>query len=230
MKPVLVIQNDADVPPGYLREVVEEAPGGHEIRRLYAGDEVPGPDGRLGIIVLGGAMGVYDAHAHPYLDAERDMLVAAVGAGVPVLGICLGCQLLADALGGSAFRSPQVEARFEAFTSPGAAADAVLRELDGPQLTFHKDTWEPPQGAELLLESPQYPQAFRFGSAVAIQTHPEVTPEIARSWMDTDEGRGMLADARVDGAAILTAMEAGRDASADMARRFFGAWLKEATG
>lgn len=228
MRPVLVLQNDADVPPGHLHAVLEETPGGYEICRLHAGEVVPGLDGWLGIIVLGGAMGGYDVGAHPYLDSERAMLVAAVDAGVAVLAICLGCQLLADALGGSAFRAPQVEARFEGFSSPGAAADPVLRELDGPQLTFHRDTWELPPGATLLLESAQYPQAFRFGSALAIQTHPEVTPERARSWLGTDAGRRMLAEAGTDGASILAAMEKGRERSVAMARRFFEAWLAEA--
>lgn len=63
-------------------------------------------------------MGVHDAGTHPYLEAERAMLVAAVDAG------------------------------FEAFSSPGAAADPVLRELDGPQLTLHRDIWELPPGAD----------------------------------------------------------------------------------
>ena len=106
MRPVLVLQNDADVPPGHLHAVLEETPGGYEICRLHAGEVVPALDGWLGIIVLGGAMGGYDVGAHPYLDSERAMLVAAVDAGVAVLAICLGCQLLADALGGSAFRAP----------------------------------------------------------------------------------------------------------------------------
>jgi len=228
VRPVLVLQNDADVPPGHLRAVLEDAPGGYEICRLYAGDVVPGFAGWLGVIVLGGAMGVYDAGTHPYLEAERAMLVAAVDAGVAVLGICLGCQLLADALGGSAFRAPQVEAGFEAFSSAGAEADPVLRELDGPQLTFHRDTWELPPGATLLLESAQYPQAFRFGSALAIQTHPEVTPERAQAWLGSDEGRVMLAEVGKDGASILAAMEKGRERSVAMARRFFEAWLAEA--
>ncbi len=224
----MVLQNDADVPLGHLRTVLEESPSGYEICRLHAGDAVPGLDGWLGIIVLGGAMGVYDVGTHPYLQAERTMLRAAVDVGVAVLGICLGCQLLADALGGSAFRSPQVEAGFEVLSSPGSKADPVVREFDGPQLTFHRDTWEPPPGATLLLESAQYPQAFRFESALAIQTHPEVTPGRAQSWFDSDEGRGMLAEAGTDGAAILAAMNTGLERSVAMARRFFEAWLAEA--
>lgn len=227
MNPILVLENDADVPPGYLIDVLETAPGGYELRRLHAGDEVGGPHGWAGVVVLGGAMGVYDADAHPYLHDEAEMLVAAVARDVPVLGICLGCQLLADALGGRAYRAERVEARFETFSSPAASADPAVRELDGPQLTFHQDTWEAPPGVRVLLRSPQYPQAFRFGSAVAIQTHPEVTPEIARGWMESPGGRDMLDAAGADSGEILGRMEACRDSSREMARRFFVAWLAE---
>lgn len=230
MRPILVIQNDEDVPPGYLLDVLETAPVEYEFCRPYAGDDIPGTEPWQGVIVLGGAMGVYDADAHPYLHAERELLESLVAAGVPVLGICLGGQLLADALGGKAFRSPRVEARFEVLTSAEARGDVALGELDGPQLSFHKDTWEPPPGAVALLESDQYPQAFRIGSALALQTHPEVTPDIARSWMEGAEGRSMLDEAGVGIDAILPAIEAAQEASAEMANRFFIAWIAEALG
>jgi GMP synthase-like glutamine amidotransferase len=230
MKPLLVLQNDADVPLGYLDDVLRSADGGYEVRRLFADEPLPGARGWQGIIVLGGAMGVYDAPAYPYLQAEGEMLTTAVRAGVPVLGICLGCQLLADTLGGRAFRAPKVEARFEVLTSRRAASDPVLRELDGPQFTFHRDTWEPPDGADVLLESPQYPQAFRHGPALGIQTHPEVTPGIARSWMETPGGQDMLVEAGVDGVTLAAAVESSAADSETMAGRFFRAWLAEAAG
>src|SRR5580704_8179090 len=69
-------------------------------RHLYRGDAVPRLDELAGLVVLGGPMGVGDTHQHPYLAGEIDLLAAAVAAGIPVLGVCLGAQLLACALGG----------------------------------------------------------------------------------------------------------------------------------
>ena len=227
MKPLLVIENAAEVPLGYLADVLSGSATEFELIRPYADDPVPGHEDRLGIIILGGAMGAYDVSDYPFLTDQQRLLAYGVAAGIPVLGICLGGQLLADSLGGRSFRAHRTEARFEAIESDAASSDPVLRELDGPMLSFHRDTWQSPPGSQTLLESAQYPQAFRIGSALAIQCHPEVTPEIVRSWMETPQGRQMLADAGADGEEILSSMEAARDASADMALRFFTAWLAD---
>ncbi len=82
MRPVLVLQNDADVPPGHLRAVLEDAPGGYEICRLHAGDVVPGFDGWPGVIVLGGAPDDPIAIARSEFDDVWDQLAAD---GVPLV-------------------------------------------------------------------------------------------------------------------------------------------------
>jgi GMP synthase-like glutamine amidotransferase len=79
-----------------------------------------------------------------------------------------------------------------------------------------------------MAESPQYPQAFRLGTVVGVQTHPEATPAIVRSWLRSPGGREMLSEAGVDGDEILAAVAAAEQASRAMAARFFGAWIDEA--
>ncbi len=77
-----------------------------------------------------------------------------------------------------------------------------------------------------LLESPDFPLAFRFGSALAIQTHPEITPEILDLWMEGQGFHDLLAEAGTNAAAISLAVATAEAESRDMAERFFRAWIR----
>ena len=226
-RPILVLQHGDDVPPGRLTAAL--AGVAHEIVPLHAGAAVPHPSGWAGIVVLGGSMGAYDDADHPFLATERAMLAAAVSAGVPVLGICLGCQQLAAALGGRAFRAERAELALVGFAD---SDDPVLARLDGPHLSFHQDTWTAPPGATVLTATvlagtaaPQ--QAFRLGSALGIQSHPEVPTDVAVEWMETTQGRGMVAESAADADAVVAALRAGEPELDARAGRFFAAWLRE---
>lgn len=219
---IVVIQHSEIAPAGLL---ADHLPAGVSIVRLDRGDPLPNPLDYDGIVVLGGIMGAYDTDEYPFLVEEKELLRRAVDADVLVLGICLGCQLLADALGGRAYLAPRLELRFGPcdLTAAGAG-DPVARHLAAPVLSFHQDTWDPPPGAVLLATSPDYPQAFRLGSAIGVQPHPEVTPEIVAGWIGAfDEQRLAAVDA--DPATVLAAMAEDRQASADTAAGLFGAWL-----
>ncbi|MCK6499928.1 MAG: type 1 glutamine amidotransferase, partial [Nitrospira sp.] len=99
---VCVIQHVASEPPGLLADVLRE--GGWELRmiRTYRRDAVPERlDSDRGLVIMGGPMGVYDTDRHPFLETEQRLISDAVALHRPVLGICLGSQLLAAALGGS---------------------------------------------------------------------------------------------------------------------------------
>lgn len=230
MLPIAVLRHGPDIPAGLLGDALAAAGVPVETVPLYAGAPLPAVGECAAVVSLGGVMGAYDADRYPFLDAERRFLREAVDAGLPVLGICLGCQLLADALGGRAYRAPQIELGYlEVRRTAAGAVDPVVGELDGPTLVWHQDTWDLPPGAELLAETDAYPQAFRLGTAVGIQPHPEATPEIARRWAAT-EGLDHFERAGVEAERLLGAMNAGEPAAAAMAKRLFGGWLAHDVG
>ena len=222
MSHVVVVRHDQIVPQGYLEDVLPE--GTTEVR-LDRGDLLPEPDTVAGLVVLGGTMGAYDEDRFPFLADEKAYLRRAVAAGVPVFGICLGCQLLAEALGGAAYRARGIEARFgPCDVTEAGAADPVARHLTRPVLSLHQDTWDPPPGSAVLAWSDRYPQAFRHGSALGIQAHPEASPEMAAAWLAA-LGADRLAATGADPPAIVGEMVAHRAESRALAHDLFGAWL-----
>lgn len=229
MRPIAVLRHNADVPSGLLGDALAEAGVPVETVPLYAGAPLPEVGECGGVVSLGGVMGAYDEGRYPFLADEKRFLQAAADRGLPVLGICLGCQLLADALGGAAYRAPRIEIGvLDVTLTERGAADPVLRELDSPTLVWHQDTWDLPPGAELLAETADYPQAFRAGRVLGIQPHPEATPEIARAWAAT-EGLDHFARAGLDREELLAAVDSASAGAAAMAKRLFGAWVSEAT-
>ena len=132
-------------------------------------------------------MSVNDESEHPWLVAEKRLIREAVQAGVGYWGACLGVQLLASSLGARVYAGPQPEVGVLAVTlTDEGASDPVFaglpREL--ATLQWHGDTFDLPEGAVLLAESPAYPhQAFRYGrAAYGVQFHVEVTGDMAREW------------------------------------------------
>jgi GMP synthase-like glutamine amidotransferase len=154
-------------------------------RHLYRGDPVPSLEELVGLVVLGGPMGVGDIEAHPHLRAEIDLLAATVDADVPVLGVCLGAQLLAHALGAEVLSGRATEVGLGNVTlTPAGERDPVLggagRRL--PVLHWHDDTFVLPAGAELLASSDQcVNQAFRVGRAYGLQFHVELDLALAKT-------------------------------------------------
>lgn len=145
------------------------------------------------LVVMGGAMGVPDGDAVPWLADELAMIRAAVAQNVPVLGICLGAQLLAAACGGTVVRGrlgPEVGLR-RVHLNDLATADPLLHDLP-PVTEAVQWHWDEiltlPPGAALLCSSPMYPhQAFRLGdTAWGLQFHPEARPSMARRWAEQD--------------------------------------------
>ncbi|QAY69153.1 type 1 glutamine amidotransferase [Xylanimonas protaetiae] len=209
---ITVLQNSPDVPLGLLGAVLGDAV---RIVRLDLGETVPalGAVG-AGLVVLGGQMSAYDDVVAPWLPAVRALLVEAAGAGVPTLGICLGAQLLAVAHGGSVVvgAPPGREAGvIDVRWRDAAAADPVLGAVAAAAggstraVSMHADAVaELPAGAQWLGWSQQYPyQAFRIGSALGVQFHPEAGKSITLGWARHHDD--------VDAAAVDAAMT--RDAA-----------------
>lgn len=173
--------------PGFFAEVLRDAGFGLRDIRVYAGDALPALEDFDFVLLMGGGMSVNDEAVLPWLAPEKAFIRSAIGAGKPVLGICLGAQLIASALGARVYRNAQKEIGWFPIEAVRALGDRIGASLDaafplsGPLEVFHwhGETFELPEGAELLAKSQACAhQAFRLGQRVcALQFHPEATPE-----------------------------------------------------
>jgi GMP synthase (glutamine-hydrolysing) len=151
-----------------------------------------------GLILMGGPMSANDDL--PWIPHEIAAIRKAVQLGVPVLGICLGAQLIARALGARVYASPEKEIGWSPIHwTPAAATDRLFHGLSDPETVFqwHGETFDLPPGAEHLAYSAGCRhQAFRVGRHVyGIQFHLEVTPTIIEDWLRQDAACGPLREA-----------------------------------
>ena len=184
---LLVVQHEPSSTPGLLVEAAGAT--GVELDVVAAPDrQVPAELGdAAGLVVLGGEMDFDELDAYPHLERAMALLRDAAARNAPALGICLGAQLAADALGGRAYPGPAGEevgwTKVE-LTAAGRA-DPVLGALLEPAEVFewHHDAFEPPPGAIQLATGAVYEhQAFRIGSVVGVQFHPEVDGPLLAAW------------------------------------------------
>ena len=155
------------------------------------------------LFVLGGPMGVYEDRKHPWLKEEKTFIERAVKAEVPVLGVCLGAQLIADVLGAKVRRNRCKEIGWFPVQASRAAQDSAFFDtLPARFMAFHwhGDTFEVPAGARHLASSEACRnQAFEYGTTLALQFHLESTAEsIARLVQNcsADLGRGAYRQTR----------------------------------
>jgi GMP synthase (glutamine-hydrolysing) len=229
---VLVLQHIACEPPGTFGEVMCERDVEAVPVELDEGEPLPDWRSFDAILVMGGPMSVNDEREHPWLVEEKRAVGDAVRAGVPVLGVCLGSQLLASALGARVYPTPRPEIGLLGVElSQEGRRDPVLGALQGPLVTlqWHGDTFDLPDGAVALASSPLVPnQAFRYGErAYGVQFHLEATAAMAHEWNGVPAYRDALArELGADGArAFIADIVAHEPQLADRARRLFERWL-----
>ena len=187
---VLVIQHEDDCPVGMIGPWLEQVGVAVDVLRAHDGTPVPAALAEHdGLVVLGGEMGAQDDTEHRWLRPTRSLIAATVASGLPFLGVCLGHQLGAVALGGAVRRNPQGPLHRLtplALTAPGRADPLTAHAPPGSTvLHWNNDVvTELPPGATLLAEAPDGSvQAARFGPrAWGVQFHPEVDPDIVAGW------------------------------------------------
>jgi GMP synthase-like glutamine amidotransferase len=147
-----------------------------------------------GLIILGGPMNVYETDKYPFLETEDKLIGQAIDKNIPVLGICLGAQLIAKALGARVTRNKEKEIGWYPLKiTEEAKKDNLFKYFNNEETVFqwHGDTFETPKGAVHLAESSLCTnQAFRYGRNVyGLQFHIEVTPKMISEWLSVPENQ-----------------------------------------
>ncbi len=189
MKKVLVFQHVAHEILGTLDPHLRNA--GFRIRYVNFGRDPaarPRLDGYDGLVVLGGPMNVGQVDEYPHLATEIELIDEAIDRGMPILGVCLGAQLIAAALGARVYPNDEKEIGWYPIELTDAGRDdPLLGHLDSPEQIFqwHGDTFEIPEGAVHLALSPACRnQAFRYGTSVyGLQFHMEVDEPLIERWL-----------------------------------------------
>ena len=177
--------------------------------RLYRGEHLPPmPDGFSLVVIMGGPMGVYEQERYPFLAEELRFLERAWHRGVATLGICLGAQLMARAVGCRVYKGDCKEIGwYQIELTDAGRREPLLRGLPEEPVVFHwhGDTFELPQGAELLASSKLYEnQMVRMAKNwYAIQFHLELTEAMILEWLNIEENIEEMLKAGIDREKVL---------------------------
>ena len=229
LKPIVVLQHRAGCAPSGIIELLEDDDRPWEIRRLWLGEPVPeSPDEASAVVVLGGPMSVHDVVDHSFLLGEKAFLSSALAADLPMLGICLGAQLLAEVAGGRVYRRDEEEIGLVRIDL--VADDPLFAGVESPFMAFesHSYSFTLPPGGVPLASRPDGLQAFRFGSAWGLQFHPEVDADRARQWVE-EQLRCNREDAPLESevaAAVRAKTAALLPMYQQLCRRLIGNWLE----
>ena len=213
---IAVVQHEANCPPHLVGTWMADAGADITVCHAYAGEALPDPATYDGLVVLGGAMGANDDADSPWLAPVRERIREHANAGVPVLGICLGHQLAAVALGGEV----EMNSRGQTFGlrrlgwTPDAHLDPLMSTVATPRrgVHWHDDVVTAvPDGAVVLARTEGVEvQAARYAPSVwGVQHHPEVDADLIRPWAEAD--RELHRSQGLDTDGVLAEIDAARD-------------------
>lgn len=192
MKKILVVQHVPHESLGTIGPLLERKGLGADFLRVYENHKVPRTiEGYSGLIVLGGPMGVYEQKAYPFIKGELKLIESALKTRTPLLGVCLGSQLMAAAAGARVYKGKKKEIGWYGATLTEEGLDDRLFMGLSDEFTvfqWHGDTFDLPSGSVLLASSDLFPnQVARIGSrAYAIQFHLEVTEKMIMEWIEVN--------------------------------------------
>jgi GMP synthase (glutamine-hydrolysing) len=182
------------------------------------------------LIILGGPIGVYETDDYPFLTSEIALIEYRLSRELPTVGICLGSQLMAKALGGRVFKGPVKEIGWGTVNLTEEGRSSCLKALQGDDavvLHWHGDTFDLPQGATRLASNRNYEnQAFAYGrTALALQFHLEADPRQLEEWY---VGHAVeLASAQISVADLRAATQRHANGLTLRASQVFGGWLRQ---
>jgi GMP synthase-like glutamine amidotransferase len=171
--------------PGYIWEFIRKYDHSSSSTRLFLGESLPDLNTFDVLIAMGGPMGVYDTEQFPWLEGEKKFIIESIGNNKKIIGICLGSQLLANALGSKVFKNRHTEIGF--FRVLKKTRNALFEHFPEQAIVFHwhGDTYDLPEGAELVMSSEACTnQAFLYKKNIlALQFHIEVTVKLINEFL-----------------------------------------------
>jgi GMP synthase-like glutamine amidotransferase len=212
MREILIFKHVPFEGPGTFRGEIEKRGLKYREVNLYKGDIPKNLEGCGGLIVMGGPMNVYEEKEYPFLKEEDRLIKEALSKKIPMIGVCLGAQIMAKAAGAKVSKGAKKEIGwYPLYLTEEAKSDPVFKDLPKEVEVFqwHGDTFDIPKGAVRLASSELFPnQAFRIGeNAYAFQFHIEVTGDIIKNWVEINEDELEGVKDYIDSREILAALE-----------------------
>jgi GMP synthase (glutamine-hydrolysing) len=211
----LVVEHEPACPPAHLGTWLDHAGADLQVCRPWAGDDLPGLAEYDGFVILGGSMSAIDDATHPWLTTVKERIREAVDTGVLTLGVCLGHQLVAVALGGTVEVNPrgQQVGLYDVGWRPEAKDDDLVSDLPPKMRGIQWNTdlvTALPDGAVVLAATAEDElQVARFAPTVwGVQLHPEADEPVVRSWAAGDRDDHL--ERGIDQAAVLADIDAAR--------------------
>ncbi|HSB07740.1 MAG TPA: type 1 glutamine amidotransferase [Thermodesulfobacteriota bacterium] len=185
---VLIVKHVEVEGPGLIEDCLKKGNFPHQLLSLESDVHFPKLDDLTHIVLLGGPMNVYEEDRYPFLKYEDLFIKEAIQRGKRILGICLGAQLIAKALGAKVYKAPVKEIGwYDLSLTEEGVRDPLFSPFPKtfPVFQWHGDTFDLPNAAKLIAtSSPVQNQAFRYGeNAYGLQFHIEVTEEMIQEWM-----------------------------------------------